>query len=83
MLIKMWAFALVLALAAIPVTSSLAAGSDPAGAGPRPEENNATAGTAAAGSNTPSGKSIRQSLWNYFRCSLLLRDPWCELNSAT
>jgi hypothetical protein len=57
MLIKMWAFALVLALAAIPVTSSLAAGSDPAGAGPRPEENNATAGTAAAGSNTPSGKS--------------------------
>jgi hypothetical protein len=61
MLIKMWAFVLVLALA-VPVASSLAAGSDPAGAAPRPEESNSTAGTAAAGSNTPSGKSDAEAV---------------------
>jgi hypothetical protein len=57
MLIKMWAFALLLALAAAPVASSLAAGDTPAGAGANPHSDNATAGTAASGASTPSGKS--------------------------
>jgi hypothetical protein len=56
MLIKVWAFALVLALAVAPVVSSLAA-DVPAGAGTNPQGNNAAAGTAAAGTSTPSGKS--------------------------
>jgi hypothetical protein len=57
MLIKVWTFALVLALAVAPVASSLAAGDVPAGAGTNPHGDNATAGTAAAGASTPSGKS--------------------------
>jgi hypothetical protein len=53
MLIKMWAAAVLFALTVAP---SLAAGSDPAGAGPNPNRDNATTGTAASGANTPSGK---------------------------
>jgi hypothetical protein len=58
MLIKIWTFAAVLALAMAPVTSLLAAGAGAAGGagGSTPVGETGTGGTAAAGASTPSGK---------------------------
>jgi hypothetical protein len=44
-----------------PVASSLAAGDTPAGAGTNPHGDNATAGTAASGASTPSGKQDNEA----------------------
>jgi hypothetical protein len=57
-LIKIWAFAAVLALVMAPVSSLLAAPGAAAGTGtgPTPVGETGTGGTAAAGASTPSGK---------------------------
>jgi hypothetical protein len=58
MLIKIWVFAVVLAMAAVPFSSLLAAPGGGAGTstGSAPTGDNATSGTAAANASTPSGR---------------------------